>query len=76
MYIRYENETRGMEFGQLDVGEVFAEWGDDAAVYIKTTEVGGPDALNAVDLQNGEPVWFSSISRVRPLDAELVLSDP
>lgn len=77
MYIRYEKETRGMEFGQLSVGELFTEFDDDASVYIKidTIETEEKD-FNAILLTNGWACCFYPDTRVRPLEGELVLSDP
>lgn len=77
MYIRYGKETRGVEFGQLSVGELFAELDDDASVYIKidTIETGEKN-FNAILLSNGWACCFYPDSRIRPLEGELVLSDP
>lgn len=77
MYIRYEKEKIGMEFGQLSVGELFAELLDDSAVYIKidTIETEEED-FNAISLSDGQVCCFYSDNRVRPLEGELVLSDP
>lgn len=77
MYIRYEKEKIGMEFGQLSVGELFAELLDDSAVYIKIDDIETKDEdFNAISLSDGQVCCFCLDDRVRPLEGELVLSDP
>lgn len=78
MHIRYEKETRGMEFDELSVGELFAELDDDSAVYIKINDIETKedDDFNAILLSNGQACCFYPDNRVRPLEGELVLSDP
>lgn len=78
MHIRYEKETRGIEFDELSVGELFAELDDDSAVYIKIDDIETKedDDFNAILLSNGQVCCFCCDDRVRPLEGELVLSDP
>lgn len=77
MYIRYEKETRGIEFGQLSVGELFTELDDDSAVYIRIADIETKeDDFNAISLSDGQAWCFYPDNRVRPLEGELVLSDP
>lgn len=77
MHIRYEKETRGIEFDELSVGELFAELDDDSAVYIKINDIETKeDDFNAILLSDGQACCFCCDDRVRPLEGELVLSDP
>ena len=77
MHIRYEKETREIEFDELSVGELFAELDDDSAVYIKIDDIEtGEKNFNAILLSNGWACCFYLDSRIRPLEGELVLSDP
>ena len=78
MHIRYEKETRGIEFDELSVGELFAELDDDSAVYIKIDDIETKenDDFNAILLSNGQAGCFYCDDRVRPLEGELILSDP
>lgn len=78
MRIKYEKETRGLEFRDIKVGEVFADLQDDSEIFIKMEELETEinDIFNSIDLQTGEPAYFCPDERVRPLEAELILSDP
>lgn len=76
MYIRYEREKMGMEFEQLSVGELFAELDDDD-VYIKINDIEtDKEDFNAISLSDGQAFCFYPDSRIRPLEGELILSDP
>lgn len=66
-----------MEFGQLSVGELFAELLDDSAVYLKIDDIETKDEdFNAISLSDGQAYCFYPDNRVRPLEGELILSDP
>ena len=68
MHIRYEKETRGIEFDELSVGELFAELDDGSAVYIKTADIETKeDYFNAISLSDGQAWCFCCDDRVRPL---------
>lgn len=76
MKIVKKNDDRWVDFGSLQLGDVFIEHiGDDEFIQMKIeeTETDG-DCYNAVSLKTGELYGIDSMQRVEKVEAELVIS--
>ena len=69
MRIVWERDNGMIVFGDLVAGNCF-EWNNNT--YMKMEPVGeGPEEVNAVDLYDGETMFFSSAEVVTERDAEV-----
>jgi hypothetical protein len=77
MKIVRKNKYPVCEFGELKVGDVFIENCDgQEIIQMKTELVGDGDAsCNAVALSGGELYYIEFNTMVRPVAAELVISN-
>ena len=66
-----------VEFGELAVGAVFIEITDDGVEYIqiKMNTIEADEDYNAVSLVTGEPYHIYPETKVKKVEAELIISN-
>lgn len=68
--IRDKRQTRKVEFGTLDVGDIF-EYMLNYYIVIDTLYTDDEDSVNAISLKNGDTECFCYNDKVIPCETEI-----